>query len=49
MGAATQGAPEGATIDSATGKINWTPSAKQLGKVPVTLVVTNAAGTAQVF
>jgi MYXO-CTERM domain-containing protein len=41
----TVNAPDGMQIDPSTGHITWTPSAAQVGELPVTLRATNAAGT----
>ena len=43
VGGTVVGAPEGMTIDAASGRLSWTPSAAQLGRVPVSLVAENAA------
>ncbi|MHB1845757.1 MAG: beta strand repeat-containing protein, partial [Deltaproteobacteria bacterium] len=42
----TVGAPAGMTIDPASGKLAWTPTAAQAGKVPVTIAVQNSVGAA---
>ncbi|MBN2361473.1 MAG: PKD domain-containing protein [Deltaproteobacteria bacterium] len=38
------GAPDGMNVDAATGRIAWTPTRQQIGKVEVVLVARNAAG-----
>lgn len=43
VGGTVVGAPEGMTVDGATGRLAWTPSAAQIGRVPVSLVAENAA------
>lgn len=40
------GAPDGLSVDEATGAVTWTPVAAQVGRQEVALTVTNAAGTA---
>ncbi len=37
-------APQGMTIDSVTGLIQWLPSAAQIGEHPVTVIATDVAG-----
>jgi MYXO-CTERM domain-containing protein len=38
------GKPDGFGIDPGTGIIDWTPTAAQVGQVPVVLIVENGAG-----
>lgn len=40
--------PEGMTVDSATGQVNWTPTTGQAGRAIVTLVATDEQGGASV-
>jgi cyclophilin family peptidyl-prolyl cis-trans isomerase len=42
-----QGAPTGATIDTATGEFSWTPTSAQVGTNAFAIVVTDSAGNTQ--
>ncbi len=46
VGGETVDAPEGMTVDEATGLLRWTPTEAQVGEVRVSLLVSNGAGVA---